>query len=204
VGPSDHFLWPGGRIPYSVDISFDSTGRVNLQTAIDEYTKKTCIRWVPRNSSELAYVRFLRNRNGEGNAGADNCYYPNTVRTATFETCAAYGVMVHGMGHTLCFGHEQDRNDRNKYVNNCGDGKYDHLNFGHLYDYRSIMHTSCNACLAPRMSGVGLNQCGSPDGLSILDAEKLNDMYKCGGELTSGICFIKTIVHYISKRHAWN
>jgi hypothetical protein len=182
VSPGDNYLWPGGRIPYSIDSSFDSTDRTNLQAAIDEYTKKTCIRWVSR-TSETAYVRFVRNRNGGGCAASDNCYYPNAVRTATFETCAEWGVMVHEMGHALCFGHEQDRNDKDKYIKDCGDAKYNHLNGGHLYDYRSAMHYGCYACLAPTMAGVSVNQCGSPKGLSILDAEKLNDLYKCGGEI---------------------
>jgi hypothetical protein len=46
------------------------------------------------------------------------------------------------------------------------------------------MHYFCEDCRAPTMTGVTNSQCDSPNGLlSVLDAEKLNDMYKCRGEI---------------------
>ncbi|OXA41302.1 Embryonic protein UVS.2 [Folsomia candida] len=84
--------------------------------------------------------------------------------------------MVHEMGHVLCFGHEQNRNDKAGWIYDCSTEKYEHLNFGHLYDYMSIMQYGCWSCIAPTREGVSLDQCESRDGLSILDAEKINDM----------------------------
>lgn len=93
--------------------------------------------------------------------------------------------MVHEMGHVLCFGHEQNRNDKAGWIYDCSTEKYEHLNFGHLYDYMSIMQYGCWSCIAPTREGVSLDQCESRDGLSILDAEKINDMYNCGGEFVN-------------------
>lgn len=157
----------------------DSADRSNLQRAFNDYHTKTCIQWVPR-SNEQGFVNFVRKRDAGGCAYADNCYN-GFQRTATFEQCANWDTFVHEMGHTLCFGHEQDRNDKEKFIKDCGNSRYEHLNFGHLYDYRSIEHYGCHSCLVPTKPGVQISQCGSPSGLSVLDAEKLNDIYNCGG-----------------------
>lgn len=123
-----------------------------------------------------------------GGAAADNCYTLGRRLDARFcPTCTNAGTQIHEMGHALCFGHEQARNDRDDYLSsdNCIEGKYEHINGGHLYDYLSIMHYGCNdRCLVPKLNGVA--RCGSPsDRLSVLDAEKLNDMYKCTGKFYS-------------------
>lgn len=44
------------------------------------------------------------------------------------------------------------------------------------------MHYKCDDCMKPKMDGVYQDQCGGLSGLSILDAEKLNDIYDCKGE----------------------
>jgi hypothetical protein len=185
VSPGDNYMWPLGQIPYRIDATMDATDRANLQAAINDYHKKTCIRWVPR-TSQTAYVNILRNRNGAGCAFTHpSCYAPNQISSIEFENCAGLDNMVHELGHAACFGHEQDRNDKANYIKDCLPAKYNHLNGGHLYDYRSIMHYPCYDCLAPTMTGVTNSQCRSPNGLlSVLDAEKLNDQYKCPGEIT--------------------
>ncbi|XP_035713967.1 tolloid-like protein 1 isoform X2 [Folsomia candida] len=180
ISPSASSFWPGGVIPYVIDPSFDATDRSSLQQAISDYHKKTCIRWVSRRSNDAAFVRFERNKNGAGCASSGNCYSGGEI-VSTFEKCAAWDTMVHEMGHTLCFGHEQSRADRDDFIVSCGQGQYEHLNLGHLYDYRSIMHYKCDDCMKPKMDGVYQDQCGGLSGLSILDAEKLNDIYDCKG-----------------------
>jgi hypothetical protein len=178
-------MWPRGEIPYRIDATIDATDRATLQAAINDYHKKTCIRWIPQ-TSETAYVNILRNRNGAGCAFTSpfSCYVPNQISSVTFETCAGINAMIHELGHVACFGHEHDRNDKANYIYDCGPTKFNHLNGGHLYDYRSIMHYFCEDCRAPTMTGVTNSQCDSPNGLlSVLDAEKLNDMYKCRGEI---------------------
>lgn len=135
ISPSASSFWPGGVIPYVIDPSFDATDRSSLQQAISDYHKKTCIRWVSRRSNDAAFVRFERNKNGAGCASSGNCYSGGEI-VSTFEKCAAWDTMVHEMGHTLCFGHEQSRADRDDFIVSCGQGQYEHLNLGHLYDYR--------------------------------------------------------------------
>jgi hypothetical protein len=182
VGPDERYLWPDAQIPYRIDESFDDTDKATLQAAIDDYHKKTCIRWIPR-TDQTAYVRFYRNRNGTGCAHSfPQCYIPNVVVHLGFERCADIISMIHEMGHAACLGHEHARYDKDKYITDCGDEKDNNLNGGHLYDYRSAMHYRHPGCIVPKMSGVSEYQCESPNFLSVLDAEKLNDMYKCVGE----------------------
>lgn len=92
--------------------------------------------------------------------------------------------MVHELGHTICFGHEQTRKDRDSYVRfPCGnppgrDDSFDTL--GMLYDYKSSMHYGCDSCLVPTKSGVTTSDCGQ-DNLSVLDVQKINAFYDCPG-----------------------
>lgn len=179
VGPGPNRYWPNARVPYVIDSSMDSSDISYVHDAIRDYHQKTCIRWI-RRTSERAYANFVRKRDESGCAYAGSCYYGG-VQTATFEQCISRDVAVHEMGHILCFGHEQDRNDKYNFIEDCNNNKYEHINLGHLYDYRSIMHYFCDDCRVPTMEGVSKNQCGSPAGLSVLDAEKLNDAYDCQG-----------------------
>lgn len=163
--------------------------RLNLQLAIDDYHRKTCIRWIP-GSGQGAHVHF-QNVN-EGCAYSDNCYTGRRV-TASFGGCKNWDTMVHEMGHALCFGHEQDRADRNNYLDSprcTGDGIYDHLNFYHLYDYRSVMHYGMDSSC---FKFPGVTSAGSSVGLNVLDAEKLNDAYNCQGCLSYRFRFVHQI-----------
>jgi len=164
---------------YSFDSSLDAAGRRDVQAAINDYHAKTCIQWVPR-TSQAAYVNFRRVIGG--GTYAASCYYPGTVRTVTLDNDVVVGSIIHEMGHTVCFGHEQDRNDRDLYLKpgtSCP-GTYNHVNGGHLYDYLSVMHYPCEgSCVTPSMPGV--TQCTNGS-ISVLDAEKLNDMYQCTGQ----------------------
>jgi hypothetical protein len=197
VGPEDRYLWPDAQMYYEIDESFDDTDKANLQAAIDDFHKKTCLRWIPR-TNQTAYVWFYRNRNGTACAHSfPQCYGPKQVVHLGFERCARTDNMIHEMGHAACLGHEHDRNDKDNYITDCGNEKYDNLNGGHLYDYRSVMHYRFPECLVPKMSGVSGYQCRSTNGLSVLDAEKLNDMYKCGGER---ICVYNNIYGHESKQ----
>jgi hypothetical protein len=108
--------------------------------------------------------------------------------------------MVHEMMHALGFGHEHQRPDRDQYVEikyeNILDGNADQFGKytasqvttqGTRYDYASLMHYHGNlfskngnaTIVSRRRPG---EQLGQYVGLSKIDAQELNMLYKCKGE----------------------
>lgn len=157
--------WPGGIVPYT--ISGDMTGllRQRIQEAIDEFTTKTPIRWVPR-TNQANYVQFSTlppdvNECGDSAVGMKGG--AQSIRLSTSENCGLTDAgVVHEMSHSIGKEHEQLRFDRDFYISI----KYDNLDklffdqydtrlgntsgrmrgFDLLpYDYGSIMHYSDTA-----------------------------------------------------------
>lgn len=98
--------------------------------------------------------------------------------------------MVHELGHNLCLTHEHQRRDRDDYLKFDGCSadqipeKQSGSNFdsrGTLYDYLSQMHYPCNSCSGGYPKTTSRIRCGNQitKGLSVLDADKLNDFYDC-------------------------
>jgi len=184
-------------VNYIFDASVGPTDRSKFKLAVDDYNKKTCIRWIER-SGQRDYVNIMKDDSLGCSAVASNCYSgAGTVGKIRFGHCSPWETLGHEMGHVLCFGHEHNRNDRENYLRPGGgmEGKYEHLNFGHLYDYTSAMN-GCGGPYVPSMSGVDVSSCGSK-GLSVLDAEKLNDVYQCPGKLISIMVFIFRVTCFI-------
>lgn len=168
-----------------------------MNKAFDVYHQKTCIRFQKRSSGEAAYVSIENE--------PTTCGLAHLCRTGGYQFaqfgggCRTAAVMVHELGHTICFGHEQSREDRDNYLkfpcpNDNGGGKdigFDTL--GLFYDYKSCMHYGCNDCMVPKMGYVSTSMCGSGQNyLSVLDVEKINGFYDC-----TGIC--KALISYYCK-----
>jgi len=183
-----HGQWPNGRIPYTLDPSFNDEQRVQVARAIENYHSKTCVRFEPRQAGDNDFVEILRDDN---TCGLANVCRSGGAQFAKFGgSCISSGVMTHELGHTVCFGHEQTRPDRDSYIswntNICQphgiDNGNDWSTLDLLYDYVSLQHYEgeCyNGCIVPRISGV--TKCGSGGDLSVLDVEKINAFYNCGG-----------------------
>lgn len=184
--------WPSARVPYTLDPNFDNNQRAEVARAFENYHSKTCVRFEPKQPKDNDYVQILRDDNTCGVANV--CSHGGPQFAKFGGGCINSGTMTHELGHTLCFGHEQTRPDRDKYISwdrkkcepHTKDSAHDFTTLDLLYDYVSLQHYEgeCyNGCIIPKMSGV--TKCGSGGDLSVLDAKKINAFYDCGGSLCS-------------------
>ena len=60
------FLWPNGRVPYTIADDFNATQRAVIESAIASYNDEfpDCIAWVPRQSSQLFYILEKHTKDG--------------------------------------------------------------------------------------------------------------------------------------------
>ncbi|CAG7828238.1 unnamed protein product [Allacma fusca] len=183
-----HAKWDGAVIPYTLDEAFTSEHRAQVAQAMTNYQSKTCVRFVPRRSTDNDYVHISRDDKACGLASL--CKEGGRQIAKFGGSCITSGVMSHELGHTLCFMHEQTRPDRDDYISwNTSictphekvDPK-DWTTLDLLYDYVSLQHYEgeCyNGCIIPKMTGV--TKCGSGGTPSVLDIEKINSYYDCQG-----------------------
>ncbi|CAH1245691.1 TLL1 [Branchiostoma lanceolatum] len=55
-------LWPGGVIPYVIDVGFSNESRSVIQSAMTHWQRNTCVRFRPRMHQDFDYVFFQRGR----------------------------------------------------------------------------------------------------------------------------------------------
>ncbi|KAL9973971.1 hypothetical protein ACROYT_G020498 [Oculina patagonica] len=205
-GSSRFRLWPNGIVIYAIDSSLSRSSRAvaAVRAGMAEWTSKTCIRF-KRRTNEQAYVRF---RSGSGCAsfvgrtgsGQDIWLAPG---------CLTRGIVAHEIGHAVGFYHEQSRPDRDTYITvNFGNirpgternfQKYPRStidSLGTRYDYGSLMHYGSTAfskngrpTIVPRRSGVTI---GQRQGLSSIDAQQANRLYKAQCARRGGSCSDRT------------
>jgi len=193
ISPS--LRWPNASVPYEISPAFNQDHRARIAAAMNEFHMYSCIRFVPRTASDTDYVNII---------DGTHCYsYVGRIGGAQDLSlninsgCVQHGTIVHEMMHALGFEHEHQRPDRDEFVTinyeNIQDGqaewfaKYETSRVttqGTPYDYASVMHYSANAfsknekptIVSRRKPGEPL---GQRDGLSAIDAQELNMLYKC-------------------------
>lgn len=181
-----HRTWPNARVPYTLDPDFDDNQRVQVARAIENYHSRTCVRFVPREPEDNDFVEILRDDTTCGLAHVCRIGGPQFAKFGG--GCISAAVMSHELGHTLCFGHEQTRPDRDDWIswntdicNPHGiDNPDDFTTLDLFYDYVSLQHYEgeCyNGCIIPKVPGV--TKCGGGDDLSVIDIEKINAFYGC-------------------------
>jgi len=184
-------LWPNGEVAYVYHSSLTVQDRDEVHKAFLDIQAKTCIRFHSRSPGEADYVSIEVDPNPNGCGFGAICRGGGYQYAKFGSFCRNKNTMVHELSHSLCLTHEQNRRDRDDYLhyNGCSSSdippKNDYETRGHLFDYQSQMIYQCNSCdLAgwPTMSGQPAGLCAQSDGLSVLDADKINDLYNCKGK----------------------
>ena len=144
-------LWPGTVIPYTIDSSLDADD-ARILAAIGIIEEKTCIRFREATRSDVNFMKFVYFAGGcRANIGM-------RIGTPTMiwlkETCST-GSTIHEVLHAMGFWHEQNRSDRDAFVEinteNIQDSYADQftlrsdINNVGPYDYDSIMHYGATA-----------------------------------------------------------
>jgi len=193
--------WPGGKIPYVIESSIGSKGRRAIAAAIANYHKYTCLRFFPR-TNERTYISYYKGQGCSSPLGYRNGRV-NRISLADSRTgtCQMTGIVMHEMGHSMGFWHEQMRPDRDSYVNiiwgNIQQGmrsQFDKLTYrtvdslGTPYDFSSMMHYGSTAFGGGRQTiqtkdSSKQRLIGQRGGFSQIDIKQLNLMYKneCSG-----------------------
>jgi len=185
--------WPNGVVPYYIEGSARGASGV-IKKAINDYHKYTCIRFKPR-TNERTYISFYK---GKGCSSPIGYRSGRVNRISLAMGCRIKGIVMHEIGHTLGFYHEQSRPDRDRYVdiiwaNIQEDAKFnfnkqresgiDSLGTG--YDYGSMMHYGSTAFGINRKQTIRTKDrskqrlIGQRKGFSQTDIKQLRLMYKC-------------------------
>ncbi|XP_030573375.1 low choriolytic enzyme-like [Drosophila novamexicana] len=192
--------WPGGVVPYKIRGTFNALELAVIQGAIEEYHRRTCIRFVPH-KGERDYISIINDFSGcwsaVGRVGGQQ-----KINLQTPGCLGRPGTVLHELMHALGFLHEQSRKERDDYV------AIQYMNvrwralrnfrkvdnteaFGVPYDYGSVMHYSKRAFSFNGQPTIvakqadGANRMGQRLGFSDLDIEKLHRMYDCGAQETT-------------------
>merc|ERR1712038_1137309 len=201
---------PKGQVPYILDINSQFTHRDQgqIQAAMDDYHRWTCIRFVPR-TSEQSYLKITHGGGCSSYVGKVHKYYqPQKVKLGI--GCRYRRIVAHELGHAIGFQHEQCRPDRdtylNVYLNNVSPGHehnfdkdtlYYANSFGIPYDYGSVMHygrtffsKNGKNTMEPKGSAykTWINNIGRTPTLSFSDLKLANHIYHCAAHCPKKTC----------------
>lgn len=187
--------WKDGIVVWDFASSIGYLQRTGIMAAMKEWNQKTngCISF-RRRAGEKNYLEFYVGNGCWGHMGQPN----GKSQISVGANCHHQHIMAHEIGHALGFWHEQNRPDRDSYIqvlwgsvpNQFKDafkkfGVKDIDSLGVPYDYGSVMHYPWNA-----FSTTGRNTMRPlkrvrilpyTSGISALDVKQAKLFYECGG-----------------------
>ncbi|XP_055711470.1 hatching enzyme 1.2-like [Phlebotomus papatasi] len=198
---SQSSYWPSGIVPLEVIGPFSNSDIQVIQAAINSYHSYTCISFVERQASHRDYVSIQNTGTGcwssVGRIGGGQI-----VNLQSPGCTVKVGTVIHELMHAIGFLHEQNREDRNNYVQILTDNiqfgfeadfqpaaSGSTNDFGVAYDYSSVMHYSSTAfsknglpTIVPVLPFTG--EMGQREGFAESDVAKIRRMYSCPGQDT--------------------
>ncbi|XP_067134268.1 bone morphogenetic protein 1-like [Centruroides vittatus] len=187
-------LWDDAVLPYEINGNYSEKYIKMILQSMDMWESNTCIKFVPAEPSHKFRVIFT---------DVGDCVCCSTLGKV-FEkqpivlhqkVCYHVRSILHEMGHTIGFYHEQSRPDRDNFINvlyeNIDKGKesqYKKLSSGEAdtlgfsYDFNSIMHynsytKSGKESMQALNKSISLKE--SNKKLSKTDIAAANELYKC-------------------------
>lgn len=154
-------LWTDHIIPYTIDssLSTDQKSVDVINKAVKQFSDYTCLRWVPKGSTEAAkasYSTYIEFFSGSGCwSYVGRVFNEKQQISLEHPWCISVSTTVHEMAHAIGQKHEQSRNDRDNYVtmlwNNIQRGTDNHNMAksntldNNPYDYESVLQYSLTA-----------------------------------------------------------
>jgi hypothetical protein len=107
--------WPNGTIPYEIDNSIASNYHGMINQAMNHISAQTgnCIKFV-RRSNQGKYIRLVK---GNGCSSWLGMYGSGVQDVNLGDGCYFSGTIIHELLHAVGFDHEQNRPDRDSYLN---------------------------------------------------------------------------------------
>ncbi|CAL4073653.1 unnamed protein product [Meganyctiphanes norvegica] len=200
-------IWPGAKVPYKIfDVEDDEEAYYLTMYAIDAMNAVGCVQFVNETDPKEDYLNIvlgdsLSSQLGNQRTGAQNL---SITRIENWPNAGLNsGSIMHEFMHSLGFGHEHNRPDRDTYVEIHPDNLINSDNepyfFKYIpngdfntenlldYDVHSLMHaTSFIKTLAvdpqdPVITGKNDNgYLGQRNDLTDLDKERMKITYSCG------------------------
>lgn len=105
-------MWPNAQIPYTISRRFSDRDRTVIAAAMQVYHERTCIKWVPKNTSNWDYVYIYPGSGCASQVGRAGGMQYISLGVG----CLYVGIAQHELMHATGFWHEQSRADRDDYI----------------------------------------------------------------------------------------